>query len=78
MSRCSGTTGKSKALSSAASGATTPVLATSSTSSPYSCSPRKTCGQMTSCAEARYRLEQCGDHRIDGDNDGTPCEALCK
>jgi len=43
----------------------------------YSCTPRKTCKQMSSCAEARYRLEVCGDGRLDGDHDGVPCETLC-
>jgi len=43
----------------------------------YSCTPRKTCKQIASCAEARYRLEVCGDRRLDGDHDGVPCESLC-
>ncbi|MDH1587993.1 MULTISPECIES: thermonuclease family protein [Stutzerimonas] len=44
----------------------------------YSCSPRKTCGQMSSCAEARFQLEQCGNSRLDRDKDGIPCESLCQ
>ncbi|WP_286009770.1 endonuclease [Salinicola avicenniae] len=44
----------------------------------FSCSPRKSCGQMRSCEEARYHLEQCGNGRLDGDGDGTPCEAICR
>lgn len=32
---------------------------------------------MTSCAEARFYLNECGLSRLDGDQDGTPCEALC-
>ncbi len=47
------------------------------TASQFSCSPRKTCGQMSSCAEARYHLEQCGNGRLDRDNDGIPCESIC-
>lgn len=43
----------------------------------YSCTPRKTCKQIATCAEARYRLEVCGDRRLDGDHDGVPCENLC-
>ncbi|WIX33312.1 endonuclease [Salinicola sp. JS01] len=43
----------------------------------FSCTPRKTCGKMRSCEEARYHLTQCGNTRLDGDGDGTPCEALC-
>ena len=44
----------------------------------YSCSTRKSCGQMTSCAEALYHLDQCGNSRLDGDRDGVPCEKLCR
>ncbi|WP_110687004.1 endonuclease [Salinicola aestuarinus] len=44
----------------------------------FSCATRKTCGQMRSCAEARFHLEQCGNGRLDGDNDGTPCESVCR
>lgn len=35
-----------------------------------------TCGQMASCEEARDYLVRCGVLRLDGDGDGTPCEAL--
>jgi endonuclease YncB( thermonuclease family) len=54
-------------------------LLTSSTSSAsqYSCA-RKTCGQMANCAEARFQLEQCGNSRLDRDNDGIPCESICQ
>lgn len=44
----------------------------------FSCAAIKSCGQMSSCAEARYQLQQCGNPRIDGDRDGIPCEALCR
>lgn len=37
----------------------------------------KYCGQISSCAEAAYKLEVCGHTRRDGDGDGIPCEALC-
>lgn len=40
------------------------------------CGSKPTCGQMTSCAEARYHY-QCGVARLDGDRDGVPCERLC-
>ena len=43
----------------------------------FSCGPRKTCGQMSSCAEARFHFIQCGNGRLDGDNDGIPCEVIC-
>lgn len=45
----------------------------------FSCSDGKTkCGQMSSCAEARFHLESCGISRLDGDGDGMPCESLCR
>lgn len=41
------------------------------------CGTKKTCTQMTSCEEAKYFLNMCGVTKLDGDSDGTPCEALC-
>lgn len=38
---------------------------------------KKHCSQMTSCAEARHALEQCGFKSLDRDGDGVPCETLC-
>lgn len=48
-----------------------------STTSNQDCSglPRK-CGQMSSCAQAQKAL-QCGNGRLDRDNDGVPCESIC-
>lgn len=43
----------------------------------FSCAGKKTCGQMVSCAEAKYYLDNCGVSKLDGDKDGIPCEALC-
>ncbi|MFB8829086.1 excalibur calcium-binding domain-containing protein [Azotobacter sp. CWF10] len=47
-------------------------------SSAYSCSTKKTCGQMASCEEAQYHLNECGSGQLDSDKDGTPCESICK
>lgn len=44
----------------------------------FSCETRKTCKMMTSCEEAKYQLNQCGNTRLDGDGDGVPCNALCR
>ncbi|MGE6580418.1 endonuclease [Vreelandella aquamarina] len=44
----------------------------------FSCDMRKTCGQMSSCDEAMFHLLQCGNGRLDGDNDGVPCESICR
>ena len=43
----------------------------------FSCSPRKNCGDMSSCAEARFHLTQCGRGGLDRDKDGVPCESIC-
>lgn len=45
----------------------------------YSCSPRKTCSKtIRSCEEARWLFNNCSwGYRLDGDNDGIPCENLC-
>lgn len=40
----------------------------------FSCQGKKHCSQMTSCEEAKYYLAHCPDVKIDGDNDGVPCE----
>lgn len=45
--------------------------------SAWQCGAKRHCGQMTSCAEARYYLTQCGVRSLDGDGDGIPCESLC-
>ncbi len=44
----------------------------------FSCRVKKSCKQMTSCAEAKYQLTQCGNRRLDGNHDGIPCNALCR
>jgi cold shock CspA family protein/uncharacterized protein YxeA len=40
----------------------------------YSCDGRQHCSQMSSRAEAEYFLKYCPDTKMDGDNDGIPCE----
>lgn len=51
----------------------TPILQTS-----QQCQGKRTCSQMSNCAEARFYLTQCGVSRLDGDGDGVPCEKLCR
>lgn len=41
------------------------------------CGSKRYCHEMTSCAEAKAHLRQCGLRSIDGDKDGVPCEGLC-
>jgi endonuclease YncB( thermonuclease family) len=42
------------------------------------CRTKSTCSQMSSCAEARFYLEQCRNTRLDRDHDGVPCEKICR
>jgi deoxyribonuclease-1 len=44
----------------------------------FSCELKKTCRQMSSCAEAKFQLKSCGNTGIDGDGDGLPCASLCR
>ncbi|MBP0447337.1 thermonuclease family protein [Roseomonas sp. SSH11] len=55
-----------------------PARSSPPTSSSFSCGAKQYCREMTSCAEARFYLQQCGLSRLDGDRDGVPCEALCR
>jgi hypothetical protein len=44
----------------------------------FSCDGRTRCPEMTSCAEARFFLQNCPGTKMDGDHDGIPCEdQLC-
>lgn len=44
----------------------------------FTCQGKTSCRQMASCEEAYFYLRQCGLHRLDGDGDQVPCEAICK
>ncbi len=44
----------------------------------FSCGTKRFCGQMGSCAEACFHLQQCGLSRLDGNSDGIPCSKLCR
>ncbi|MDS4041929.1 MAG: excalibur calcium-binding domain-containing protein [Candidatus Competibacter sp.] len=48
-------------------------VVTSVTSS-FKCDGRIHCSQMTSCEEATFFLRNCPNVKMDGDNDGIPCE----
>ena len=43
----------------------------------FSCSGKRYCRQMSSCAEAHFNLTQCGVASLDGNSGGEPCEMLC-
>lgn len=40
----------------------------------FKCDGRTHCSHMTSCAEATYFIQHCPNTKMDGDNDGVPCE----
>jgi predicted negative regulator of RcsB-dependent stress response len=40
----------------------------------YTCAGRTYCSQMTSCEEATWFLKNCPGTKMDGNNDGIPCE----
>ncbi|MDT0596680.1 excalibur calcium-binding domain-containing protein [Aestuariibacter sp. P117] len=40
----------------------------------FKCDGRQHCSEMTSLEEARFFLKHCPDTKMDGDNDGEPCE----
>ena len=44
----------------------------------FVCGTKRYCGEMSSCAEAKFYLSQCGLARLDADRDGLPCESLCR
>jgi cold shock CspA family protein len=44
------------------------------TATSFKCDGRTHCSQMTSCAEAKFFLQSCPGTKMDGDNDGIPCE----
>ncbi|HMB74705.1 MAG TPA: thermonuclease family protein [Gammaproteobacteria bacterium] len=44
----------------------------------FTCGTKVYCGDMVNCAEALFYLNECGVTRLDGDDDGMPCEAICR
>jgi len=40
----------------------------------YRCDGRTYCSQMTSCEEATFFINNCPNTKMDGNNDGIPCE----
>jgi cold shock CspA family protein len=40
----------------------------------FQCDGRTHCSQMTSCSEAKFFLKSCPGAKMDGNNDGVPCE----
>ena len=42
------------------------------------CGSKRYCREMTSCEEAKFYLNQCGRSSLDGNQDGVPCNSLCR
>ncbi|MCS6956595.1 MAG: thermonuclease family protein [Patescibacteria group bacterium] len=57
-----------------------PTIETETTNqkSSFFCNCSKTCSQISSCEEAYFQLNNCGCKERDADNDGVPCESLCR
>lgn len=51
-----------------------PVAVGSTSVAAYRCDGRTYCSQMHSCEEATYFLRHCPGVKMDGNNDGVPCE----
>ena len=51
-----------------------PLVSSPATQTQFACDGRIYCSQMTSCAEATYFLRNCPGTKMDGNNDGVPCE----
>jgi hypothetical protein len=51
-----------------------PVALPAPAAAAYRCDGRTHCSQMRSCAEATYFLKHCPGVKMDGNNDGVPCE----
>lgn len=58
----------------AAPEASTPSPSVETTATAFRCDGRTHCSQMTSCAEAKFFLANCPGTKMDGNNDGVPCE----
>ena len=50
------------------------VEAPATTANNSRCDGRTYCSQMTSCEEATWFLKNCPGTKMDGNNDGIPCE----
>jgi phosphatidylserine/phosphatidylglycerophosphate/cardiolipin synthase-like enzyme len=44
----------------------------------FVCAGKTQCGQMSSCKEAKFYLNQGGVKSLDKNGDGVPCESLCR
>jgi Excalibur calcium-binding domain len=58
---------------------TSPERSSEASPGAFTCDGRTYCSQMTSCEEATYFIRNCPGTKMDGNNDGVPCESQwCK
>ncbi len=50
------------------------IISTTKNQNNFKCDGRQHCSQMHSYEEAKYFIQNCPDTKMDGDNDGVPCE----
>src|SRR5210317_1829752 len=55
-----------------------PVARSEPAAAGFECGSKTYCREMRSCQEALFHLNECGLARIDGDDDGMPCEKICR
>ena len=67
-------TGLSAPVSAPASASGTTRASPSIPAARFQCDGRIHCSQMTSCEEAKFFLRNCPGTKMDGNNDGVPCE----
>lgn len=66
--------GSDESLLSKIGKALTPSNTSKSDMARFRCDGRTHCSQMTSCEEATFFLRNCPGTKMDGNNDGVPCE----
>ena len=54
--------------------ASTRAATAPATQAAFRCDGRTHCSQMTSCAEAKWFINNCPGTKMDGNNDGIPCQ----
>ena len=70
--------GKARAAARREPTGTAVALAAAAPMPKVQCGSKRYCREMTSCAEAKAYLRQCDLTGMDGDQDGVPCEKLCR
>ena len=73
-----GTCATAPAPAGRAPAAPTAAPTSAATGGGFTCAGKRYCREMSSCEEAKFYLTQCGVGSLDGNEDGVPCEKLCR